>query len=148
VASWQGRPLGVCGWARRSSGQPPRRAGMQGLPIPISHSSCAPSSPEGLEVRASPRRTCWRLGVVLVFLERQPPLPLVGSQPPLALGGNKTLDLARKACGSLLRLRTCPSLAAFWQVMCTMWGDASDTGFLDTLRSVWVVGASPQTWLP
>lgn len=41
-------PRGVCGWARCSSGQLPGRAGIQRPPIPISHSSCARCSSEGL----------------------------------------------------------------------------------------------------
>lgn len=58
-----------------------------GPPIPISHSSWARSSPEDLAGPGNLKENLLEARVVVVFWEQQPPLPLVRSQPSLALDG-------------------------------------------------------------
>lgn len=122
----------------------PGGLGYRDLPSPSPILAVLVALLKAWQVPAFSRRTCWRLGVVLVFWEQQPPLPLVGSQPPLALDGEQDSDLARETHHSLPGLCPCPSLAAFWQVVCTVWGDTRNIWFLDAFPSIWVVGALPR----
>lgn len=115
-------PLGVCEWARCSSGQLPRRAGTQGPPIPISHSSWAHRSPEDLAGPGILKENLLEARVVVVFWEQQPPLPLVRSQPSLALDEEQDF---RSGMENLPLIAEAASLPFSW---CLLAGDVHSVG--------------------